>query len=67
MFYDGIENSVHASVKQNVISAGPISPAPTDLALQVLKALLMTKYIDQFDATPQALGGAAHRQDRYEM
>lgn len=56
MFYDGIENSVHASVKQNVISAGRNITGPDrDLALQVLKALLMTKYIDQFDATPQAL------------
>ena len=43
-------------VKQNVISAGRNITGPDrDLALQVLKALLMTKYIDQFDATPQAL------------
>lgn len=56
MFYNGIENSVTSSVKQNVLSAGRnMSGSERDLALRVLKALLMTKYIDQFEATSQSL------------
>ncbi|MBM4589636.1 BREX system P-loop protein BrxC [Rhodococcus hoagii] len=56
MFYDGIEKSVNASVKQNVASAARNLVGPDrDLALRVLKVLLMTKYIEQFEATPQAL------------
>ncbi|MBY6414300.1 BREX system P-loop protein BrxC [Rhodococcus sp. BP-252] len=56
MFFDGIEKSVNASVKQNVSSAARNLDGPDrDLALQVLKALLMTKYIEQFEATPQSL------------
>jgi hypothetical protein len=56
MFYDGIEKSVLSDVKRNIGVAdehltGPDKP----LAVRVLKALLMTKYDDQFEATPQAL------------
>lgn len=56
MFYDGIDKSVNASVKQNVATAARNLDGPNrDLALRVLKVLLMTKYIEQFEATPQAL------------
>ena len=56
MFFDGIEKSVNASVKQNVSTAARNLEGPyRDLALRVLKALLMTKYIEQFEATPQSL------------
>ena len=56
MFFDGIEKSVNASVKQNVSTAARNLDGPDrDLALRVLKALLMTKYIEQFEATPQSL------------
>ncbi|WP_433523887.1 BREX system P-loop protein BrxC [Nocardia pseudovaccinii] len=56
MFYDGIEKSVNASVKQNVATAARNLDGPDrDLALRVIKALLMTKYIEQFEGTPQSL------------
>lgn len=56
MFYDGIEKSVLSDVKRNISVAddnltGPDAP----LAVRVLKALLMTKYDDQFEATAQSL------------
>lgn len=56
MFYDGIEKSLNSDIKANVISAGRnISGTDRDLQLRLLKALLMTKYVDWFEATPQAL------------
>ena len=55
-FYNGIEKSILSDVKRNVTVAvdnltGPDAP----LAVRVLKALLMTKYDDQFEATAQSL------------
>ncbi|GAB3126888.1 BREX system P-loop protein BrxC [Tsukamurella serpentis] len=56
MFYDGIEKSLNSDIKANVISAGRnITGTDRDLQLRLLKALLMTKYVDWFEATPQAL------------
>ncbi|MGW5750587.1 BREX system P-loop protein BrxC [Nocardia rhamnosiphila] len=55
-FFDGIENSVLTGVKHNVQTADNHLTGPDKaLAVQVLKALLMTKWNDQFDATPQSL------------
>ncbi|WP_433660729.1 BREX system P-loop protein BrxC [Nocardia sp. CA-128927] len=55
-FYDGIENSLLSSVKHNVHTAEDHLDGPDKaLAVQVLKALLLTKWNDQFNATPQAL------------
>ncbi|MGH3525540.1 MAG: BREX system P-loop protein BrxC, partial [Mycobacterium sp.] len=56
MFYDGIEKSILSDVKRNISVAADNLPAPeTALAVRVLKALLMTKYDDQFDANAQSL------------
>lgn len=56
LFYDGIEKSINAAVKHNVSTAARNLTGPDrELALRVLKALLMTKYIDQFETSAQAL------------
>ncbi|KXP14868.1 BREX system P-loop protein BrxC [Tsukamurella pseudospumae] len=56
MFFDGIEKSLNSDIKQNVISASRNITGPDrDLQLRLLKALLMTKYVDWFEATPQSL------------
>ncbi|MEV5836772.1 BREX system P-loop protein BrxC [Nocardia sp. NPDC052112] len=57
LFYDGIENSVLSEVKRNVHLAEenlPDGPYKT-LAIRVLKALLMTKWNEEFEATSQSL------------
>jgi hypothetical protein len=56
MFYDGIEKSVLSDVKHNVsLAARNLTGPDTGLAVRVLKALLMTKYVDQFEASAQSL------------
>lgn len=56
MFYDGIEKSVLSDVKHNIaVATEHLSGPDAPLALRVLKALLMTKYDDQFEATAQSL------------
>lgn len=56
MFFDGIEKAVLSAVKHNVnVATQNLEGADAPLAVKVLKALLMTKYIDQFDTTPQSL------------
>ncbi|WP_158636061.1 BREX system P-loop protein BrxC [Tsukamurella sputi] len=56
MFFDGIEKSLNSDIKQNVISASRNITGPDrELQLRLLKALLMTKYVDWFEATSQAL------------
>lgn len=56
MFYDGIEKSVLSNVKHNMSVASEHLTGPdAALAVRVLKALLMTKYDDQFEATAQSL------------
>lgn len=56
MFFDGIEKSLNSDIKQNVISASRNITGPDrDLQLRLLKVLLMTKYVDWFEATPQSL------------
>ena len=56
MFYDGIEKSVLTDVKHNITVASRNLTGPdADLAVRILKALLMTKYVDEFEATPQSI------------
>ncbi|KAA0021560.1 BREX system P-loop protein BrxC [Antrihabitans cavernicola] len=56
MFYDGIEKSVLSDVKRNVsLAARNLMDPDAALAVRVLKALLMTKYDDQFEASAQSL------------
>lgn len=57
MFYDGIEKSILSDVKRNISVAADNLPKGPDavLAVRVLKALLMTKYDDQFEPTAQSL------------
>jgi hypothetical protein len=56
MFYDGIEKSVLSDVKHNITVAFQNLTGPDkDLAVRVLKALLMTKYVDEFEATAQSI------------
>jgi hypothetical protein len=56
MFYDGVEKSLLSDVKHNItVAARNLAGPEADLAVRVLKALLMTKYVDQFEATAQSL------------
>lgn len=56
LFYDGIEKSVLSDVKRNVSLADQnLTGSDATLAVRVLKALLMTKYVDQFEASAQSL------------
>ncbi|MET9492792.1 BREX system P-loop protein BrxC [Nocardia sp. NPDC006630] len=57
LFYDGIENAVLSGTKRNVNLADenlPDGPYKA-LAVRVLKVLLLTKWNEQFEATPQSL------------
>jgi hypothetical protein len=56
MFFDGIEKSVLASVKRNIsVASDNLTGPDAELAVRILKALLMMKYVDHFEATAQAI------------
>jgi hypothetical protein len=56
MFYDGVEKSVLSDVKHNItVAARNLTGPDADFAVSVLKAMLMMKYVDQFEATAQSL------------